>query len=87
MVSIEDLSEKFQEQEFTRMDYWGLHAEFRLLIQNLPGGIDNKISKISVISLGLLWCKGSNAQKAEVFFNTINQGKSHAVNNDDHVLH
>lgn len=83
---METLIDTFQDSEFTRMDHWSPNSEFRALLLSLPNGLDDKVSRISAIALGLLWCKGSNQQKAEVFFNTITQGKAQAVNNDDTTM-
>ena len=86
MISIDTLIDKFQDKEFTWMNFWSQSSEFRALILSLPGGFDEKVNKYSAVCLGLLWCKGTQTEKATVFFNIITQGKAQAIHNDDLLL-
>ena len=84
MINLNSLSQRFLEPEFVNNDHWRQNSEFRQLLLSLPGVMGESIPKVSLISLGLLWCKGDNQQQSEVLFGILSDNeKSQIVTCDD----
>lgn len=84
---VDELVKRFDSQLFTKGDHWDPDARFCKLLLNLPGNYNGSIARMSAISLGLLWCRGSPCVKAEVMFDTLVGAQAgQAINSEDHEL-
>ena len=83
LISMQLLMQQFEEDYESKLQFqddWGPDSDFQKIAQNLPLTQGNSeqglfLSKVSLISLGLLMCNGTIDEKSEVFYDLVLDGR------------
>ena len=67
-----DLKCQFKTLAWQMPNLWEEGSEFMLIIQGLPGWKHDKMSKTSLECLALLWCQGTNYDRAIGLYECVN---------------